>query len=194
MTIAIDIVGTNLGSGTKTYNINLCNEINSLNLNSNIIIFICRSYLNQIKKIKNKKVKYIIKPNFLSISIFRLLWMQLILPFELKLLGVKKIYSPMNFAPIITKILNIKGVEETTKLHNNAINDITSLGGGFDQTSGYSKRALVRHAWLDVNPPINLKDLPVWNNFIAGEINLQNVVPKPNNVVPKPVQLVTLEL
>ena len=108
MTIAIDIVGTNLGSGTKTYNINLCNEINSLNLKSNIIIFICRSYLNQIKKIKNKKVKYIIKPNFLSISIFRLLWMQLILPFELKLLGVKKIYSPMNFAPIITKILNIK--------------------------------------------------------------------------------------
>lgn len=108
MTIAIDIVGTNLGSGTKTYNINLCNEINSLNLNSNIIIFICRSYLNQIKKIKNKKVKYVIKPNFLSISIFRLLWMQLILPFELKLLGVKKIYSPMNFAPIITKILNIK--------------------------------------------------------------------------------------
>ena len=50
MTIAIDIIGTNLGSGTKTYNINFCNEINSLNLNSNIIIFICRSYLNQIEK------------------------------------------------------------------------------------------------------------------------------------------------
>jgi len=108
MTIAIDAVGTNLGCGTKTYNINLCNELNSLSLNSNIIIFICRSYLNQIQKIKNKKIKYIIKPNFLSISIFRLLWMQLILPFELKLLGVNKIYSPMNFAPIISKILNIK--------------------------------------------------------------------------------------
>ena len=83
MTIAIDAVGTNLGCGTKTYNINLCNELNSLSLNSNIIIFICRSYLNQIQKIKNKKIKYIIKPNFLSISIFRLLWMQLILPFKL---------------------------------------------------------------------------------------------------------------
>jgi glycosyltransferase involved in cell wall biosynthesis len=110
MTIAIDIIGTNLGSGTKTYNINLCNELNSLNLNSNsnIIIFICRSYLSQIKKIKNKKIKYIIKPNYLSISIFRLFWMQFILPFELKLLGVKKIYSPMNFVPIISKLLNIK--------------------------------------------------------------------------------------
>ena len=52
MTIGIDLVSTNLGSGTKTYNINLCNELNSLNLSSNVKIFICRSYLNQIKKKK----------------------------------------------------------------------------------------------------------------------------------------------
>jgi glycosyltransferase involved in cell wall biosynthesis len=108
MTIGIDLVGTNIGSGTKSYNINLCNELNSLNLSSNIKIFICRSYLNQIKKKKNKKIEYIIKPDFLSISFIRLLWMQLIFPFELKLFGVKKIYSPMNFAPIISKLLNIK--------------------------------------------------------------------------------------
>ena len=50
--------------------------------------------------------------------------------------------------------------------------DFTSLGGGFDQTNGYSKRALVRHPWLDLNPPINIKDLPDLNNFISGEINL----------------------
>ena len=29
MTIAIDFVGTNTGSGTKTYNINFCNELNA---------------------------------------------------------------------------------------------------------------------------------------------------------------------
>jgi len=110
MTIGIDLVSTNLGSGTKTYNINLCNELNSLNLSSNVKIFICRSYLNQIKKKKNKKIEYLIKPDFLSISFIRLLWMQLIFPFELKLLGVKKIYSPMNFTPIISKLLNIKSV------------------------------------------------------------------------------------
>jgi hypothetical protein len=34
--------------------------------------------------------------------------MQFILPFELKLQGVKKIYSPMNFSPILAKFLNIK--------------------------------------------------------------------------------------
>ena len=39
--------------------------------------------------------------------------MQFIFPFELKLLGVKKVYSPLNFSPIIAKFLNIKtrGVE-----------------------------------------------------------------------------------
>ena len=32
MTIAIDFVGTNIGSGTKTYNINFCNELESFEL------------------------------------------------------------------------------------------------------------------------------------------------------------------
>ena len=52
MTVAIDLISTNLGSGTKTYNINLCNELNLLTSPSKIKIFICRSYLNQIKKKK----------------------------------------------------------------------------------------------------------------------------------------------
>lgn len=55
MTIGIDLVGTNLGSGTKTYNINLCNELNSSKLLSNVKIFICKSYLSQIIKKKIEK-------------------------------------------------------------------------------------------------------------------------------------------
>jgi glycosyltransferase involved in cell wall biosynthesis len=116
MTIAIDLISTNLGSGTKTYNINLCNEINALTLPSNIKIFICKSYLNQIEKKKNKKIEYIIKSDFLSLSFIRLLWMQLIFPFELKLLGIKKIYSPMNFTPFVSRFFNIKTV---LTLHSN---------------------------------------------------------------------------
>lgn len=110
MTIAIDFVGTNLGSGTKTYNINFCNQLNKLELKENIIIFICKSYLEQInfEVSQNTRIKYIIKSNLLSITLLRLLWMQFILPFELKLHGVKKIYSPMNFSPILAKFLNIK--------------------------------------------------------------------------------------
>ena len=83
MTIGIDFIGTNLGSGTKTYNINFCEEINSLSISSNIKIFICKNYLKQISKNlnQNKKIQYLVKPNFLSITFIRLIWMQLILPF-----------------------------------------------------------------------------------------------------------------
>jgi len=110
MTIAIDFVGTNLGSGTKTYNINFCNELTSIDLTQNIKIFICRNYLKEIEREinENNQIEYVIKPNFLSITLFRLLWMQFIFPFQLKLMGVKKLYSPMNFSPLITKLLNIK--------------------------------------------------------------------------------------
>ena len=110
MSVAIDLVGTNLGSGTKTYNINFCNELNSIEFSSNIKILICKNYLNQIDKNKNKKVEFLIKPDFLSITFFRLLWMYLILPLELKFLNIKKIYSPMNFTSLFFKFLNIKTV------------------------------------------------------------------------------------
>ena len=110
MTIAIDFVGTNLGSGTKTYNINFCNQLSKVELTENIKIFICKSYLNHItiEINQNNRIEYIVKSNLLSITLLRLLWMQFILPFELKLQGVKKIYSPMNFSPILAKFLNIK--------------------------------------------------------------------------------------
>ena len=59
MTIAIDFVGTNLGSGTKTYNINFCNQLNKVELTENIKIFICKSYLNHIAlEINESLAKY----------------------------------------------------------------------------------------------------------------------------------------
>src|SRR6056300_568418 len=107
MTIGIDFVGTNLGSGTKTYNINFCNQLNTLSISTNIKVFICKNYLSQISAelSKNSKIEYIIKPNFLSITLFRMLWMQLIFPIELKSLGIKKLYSPMNFTPFLARFL-----------------------------------------------------------------------------------------
>jgi glycosyltransferase involved in cell wall biosynthesis len=110
MSIAIDFVGTNIGSGSKTYNINFCNELNSLQLKKKIKIFICKNYYSQInnKLKKNKKVEFIFKPNFLSIGFIRILWIQFVLPFELRYLGVKKLYSSLNFSPIIANFFRIK--------------------------------------------------------------------------------------
>jgi glycosyltransferase involved in cell wall biosynthesis len=108
----IDFIGTNVGSGSKTYNINFCNELNSIKLKNKIKIFICKNYYSQInKKIKkNKNVEFILKPNFLSISFIRILWIQFILPFELKYFDIKKLYSPLNFCPILAQFFNIKVV------------------------------------------------------------------------------------
>jgi glycosyltransferase involved in cell wall biosynthesis len=109
---AIDFIGTNVGSGSKTYNINFCNELNSLQLKNKIKIFICKNYYSQInKKIKkNKNIKFILKPNFLSISFIRIIWIQFILPFELKYFGIKKLFSPLNFCPILARFFSIKVV------------------------------------------------------------------------------------
>ena len=52
MKIAIDFVGTNLGSGTKTYNINFCKELEKTNTKNEFLIFVTKSYYDEIKPFK----------------------------------------------------------------------------------------------------------------------------------------------
>ena len=116
MVIAIDMIGTDLGSGTKTYNLNFCENLNELDIENIIYIFITRDYLENINQSKNSNIKYIIKSKYLKNIFLRILWMQLILPFELKLLKVHQLFSPMNMGPISLKLFNIKF---TLALHSN---------------------------------------------------------------------------
>ena len=108
MTIGIDMVGTSLGSGTKTYNLNFIKYLNKVNLNEQAYIFTSKNYLNEVSKIDNKKIKYIVKPNLYSNIFLRFFWMQFLLPFELKKLKINKFYSPMNFGPLFLKFFKIK--------------------------------------------------------------------------------------
>ena len=108
MALAIDMIGTHLGSGTKTYNLNFCNYVNSQNINEKIYIFITKDYLDNINLQSNPKINYIIKSTIFSNTFFRILWMQLFLPFELKKLKIEKLYSPMNMGPIFLRLFNIK--------------------------------------------------------------------------------------
>ena len=118
MIIAIDFVGSNFGSGTKTYNLNFCNQLENSNLDNKIVIFLTKEYFHQIKFKKNQKIKYIIKSNIFSNILFRLFWMQFILPFELLYLKINKLYSPMNFCPIILRISKIKVI---LAIHSNLL-------------------------------------------------------------------------
>jgi len=116
MALAIDMVGTRLGSGTRTYNLSFCEYINTHNIDQTIFIFITKDYLKNIKINQNPNIKYLIKSNIFTNIFFRICWMQFILPFELKLRGVGQLYSPMNMSPLILRIFNI---ELTLALHSN---------------------------------------------------------------------------
>ena len=82
MALAIDMVGTSLGSGTRTYNLNFCNYLNNEKLKEKIYIFVNKNFNDNLKYFNNNNIQYIIKPNFLENIFFRILWMQLLLPFE----------------------------------------------------------------------------------------------------------------
>ena len=108
MKIAIDMVGTNQMSGTKSYHINFCEDLIKKKTKHKIFIFITKSYRKNLLTPKYKNIKYVIKPDYLSITWIRIIWMQFFLPFELRSLEICRLYSPMNLAPIIIKIFKIK--------------------------------------------------------------------------------------
>jgi glycosyltransferase involved in cell wall biosynthesis len=115
VTLAIDMVGTNLGSGTRTYNTNFCEYLEKKTFNEKIYIFITKNYKADTNT-QRDNIKYIIKPNFLTNIFFRVIWMQFFLPFQLKKLKVDKLYSPMNFGPVFLKLFKINFV---LALHSN---------------------------------------------------------------------------
>tara|TARA_A100001011_G_C14311907_1_gene846001 strand:- start:3262 stop:4398 length:1137 start_codon:yes stop_codon:yes gene_type:complete len=118
MIFAIDFVGTNIGSGTKSYSLNFCNELHNFKTRDKIVIFVTEDYFKQLDfdEKNNSHIRYIKKPNYFSNIFFRLIWMQFILPFELKYMNINKLFSPMNICPIFAKIFKIKIV---LALHSN---------------------------------------------------------------------------
>ena len=110
------MVGTDLSSGTKTYNLNFCKYLDTIILKEDAYIFLTKNYLKEIPKSKNPKITYIVKSNIFSNVLFRLIWMQFFLPFELKKLKIEKFFSPMNLGPIFLGLFNIKFI---LALHSN---------------------------------------------------------------------------
>ena len=110
------MIGTSLGSGTKTYNLNFCKYLNNLEIKDQVYIFISTNYFNDLSTIHNPKIKYIIKSGLFSNIIFRFLWLQFFLPFKLRKLKVNKFYSPMNYGPLLLSFFNIQFI---LALHSN---------------------------------------------------------------------------
>lgn len=110
MKIAIDLVGTKNLSGTKTFNENFFNAIQNLKIkdaDKEYFLFITQN-LKKIFIHNNNNIRLIIKKNYFGNPLIKIIWMQLILPFELLYHKIDRIYSPMNYCPIICKFLKIR--------------------------------------------------------------------------------------
>lgn len=186
MIIAIDLIGTNLESGTKTFNLNLLKQILNSDNKTQINIFICKSYMKYID-IRNipQKINLITKPNFLSISFIKILWMQLLLPFELKILRIDKIYSPMNYCPLICKFFNLQiilGIHSNlpwvyynkmpgSKIKNFFIKNLMFLSiKACDKLIVNSK-----FAKNELKKKLNLKSKSIFVNYLGVENKIKNI-------------------
>ena len=108
--IAFNLVGTQRNSGTKTFNINLLKKIVRFNNDQRILVYIPKFYLNYQNLRSSEKIKIIVKPNLFDNFFIRFIWLQLILPIELKIRNVKVLFSSSNYSPFLLKILNIRSV------------------------------------------------------------------------------------
>ena len=79
---------------------------------------------------------------------------------------------------IKTTDVNKNIVTDVISKSNLAVNDITSFGGGWDNTTGYSRRVMAEYPWLDLTSPIPLDKLPDWDTFIAGRSLSNNMLSK----------------
>ncbi len=107
--IAINLVGTKKNSGTKTFNINILKQLN-LNIDEDIIVYISKSYLDNLDKDFSKKIKFKIKSDILENFIIRFIWMYFFLPLDLKLNNVKVLFSTTNYSSYLLKFFNIKSI------------------------------------------------------------------------------------
>ena len=108
--IALDFVGTSKESGTKTFNYNFCKNLAKKKLRHKVLLIITNKYAQELKIKANKNLKIIKISNLFEKIFFRILWMNLILPYYLKIFKVRTLFSPMNISPLFIKFLNIKSI------------------------------------------------------------------------------------
>jgi hypothetical protein len=80
--------------------------------------------------------------------------------------GVPDYFYPKNY----NHLSSAQWLEKPEAIHERleVINNVDYSGGGIDNNSGYTRRAIMTKPWLNLEGPISLDNLPKWNKFIAG--------------------------
>jgi len=51
---------------------------------------------------------------------------------------------------------------------------ISNIGGGISLNTGFSRRSITKHPWVDINRPVPLNNLPDWDTFVAGALDFSS--------------------
>ena len=110
--IAFDLVCTTKNSGSLTYIVSLLQSLKKKPPKNKMYIFMTKKMHHSQSKLLNKSKNLIIikVPEFYSLSYFRIIWIQILLPIKLKKFKIQKLLSPLNICPIINKYFNIKTI------------------------------------------------------------------------------------
>ena len=57
---------------------------------------------------------------------------------------------------------------DVMELRNKIENDLKITNGGFDPSTGYTRRIMTLKPWVDFRRPVEIPNLPDWNTFVAG--------------------------
>jgi glycosyltransferase involved in cell wall biosynthesis len=109
MRTAINAVCPSINGGHKTYNNNIIKHLAKIDSKNQYFIFISSDSIELFDGLPNN-FKIIEVNSFINSSIKRLIWLQIFLPFKLKIMAVDILLSPMNISPIMLRYFKIKSI------------------------------------------------------------------------------------
>lgn len=83
--------------------------------------------------------------------------------------GVPDFWYPENYHLVNPAHLIFAEDKEVVKQRKDVDTNLTTSSGGIDPTTGYSRRVMISKPWYNFKPPIDIRNLPDWVTFIAGE-------------------------
>jgi hypothetical protein len=89
--------------------------------------------------------------------------------------GVPDFFYPSNYEPNFLNLGNISEGNVSSLRRYLVDNEVDLINGGLDSETGYTRRVLRSKPWLKKSRPVKLKNLPNFNNWIAGrDASVQN--------------------
>ena len=83
--------------------------------------------------------------------------------------GIPDYFYPDKYDHLVSDIHpwleNIKANEERRII----VDGLKFAGGGIDNETGYTRRAILTKSWLNLERPLDINKLPIWKHFIAGK-------------------------